>query len=107
VDPEVLGSIYWGDATGLLLFNRVASMVVVIWCHAKGRYERWPDSGDAVSFRTTLATLLPTVGRRTPLRLFYACLFSLAIIVIVLFGLVVCSREWSGLEGFRVIKQFA
>jgi hypothetical protein len=39
-------------------------------------------------FVLPLALLLPTVDRRTPLRLFYACLFSLAIFVVVTFGLI-------------------
>jgi hypothetical protein len=44
-------------------------------------------------FALPLAALLPTVRRRTPLRLFYASLFSLAIVVIVSFGLVVLFPE--------------
>jgi hypothetical protein len=44
-------------------------------------------------FALPLAVLLPTVGKRTPLRLFYGCLFSVAIVVIASFGLVVLFPE--------------
>jgi hypothetical protein len=80
-------------AAGLLLF-----VAWPLWSLLYGAMRRGDMSVGLTEvtpflFALPLATLLPTVRRRTPLRLFYASLFSLAIVVIVSFGLVVLFPE--------------
>jgi len=75
-------------AAGLLLF-----VVWPVWALLYGAVQKG-DMTVAVTqvtpflFALPLALLLPALDRRTPLRLFYACLLSLAIFVAVSFGLV-------------------
>jgi hypothetical protein len=56
-------------------------------------------------FVLPLALLLPAVDRRTPLRLFYACLFSLAIFLVAAFGVVFLMPDSAvGAKMFEVLS---
>jgi hypothetical protein len=75
-------------ALGLLLFIVWPAWTLLYGVVRKGDVAIGVAQVTPFLFVLPLASLLPAVDRRTPLRLLYACLFSLAIFEIVSFGLV-------------------
>jgi len=75
-------------AVGLLLFVVWPAWALLYGAVQKGDMTVAVTQVTPFLFALPLALLLPALDRRTPLRLFYACLFSLAIFVVVSFGLV-------------------
>jgi hypothetical protein len=73
---------------GMLLFVIWPCWALLLGAARKGDMAVAVTQVTPFLFALPLALLLPAVDRRTPLRLFYACLFSLAIFVVVSFGLV-------------------
>ena len=73
---------------GLLLFVVWPCWALLLGAVRKGDMTVAVTQVTPFLFVLPLALLLPAVDRHTPLRLFHACLFSLAIFIVVSFGLV-------------------